>query len=78
MIDWPALSPDLNPIENVWGLMVRNVYRNGQQYDDKVSLKSAIKKAWEDILFTTLERLSSSMHKRCIEVIKAQGSVIKY
>ena len=44
VMDWPALSPDLNPIENVWGLMVRDVYRNGQQYDDKVSLKSAIKK----------------------------------
>ena len=78
VMDWPALSPDLNPIENVWGLMVRNVYKNGQQYDDKVSLKRAITKAWDDIPFITLERLENSMHKRCIDVIKEKGSGIQY
>ena len=26
VIDWPAKSPDLNPIENLWALMKREIY----------------------------------------------------
>ena len=39
----PALSPDLNPIENLWGKVARQVY--GKQYDSKVSLTGTIMKS---------------------------------
>jgi len=32
LLEWPAYSPDLNPIENLWGIMARRVYANGKQY----------------------------------------------
>ena len=32
LLDHPASSPDLNPIENLWGLIVAKVYQGGQQY----------------------------------------------
>ena len=32
LLDWSAKSPVFNPIENVWGLLAREVYKNGTQY----------------------------------------------
>ncbi|ETV98914.1 hypothetical protein H310_08403 [Aphanomyces invadans] len=46
---WPALSRDLNPIENVWGFLARAVYRNGHQYDSVEDLKRQIAIEWERI-----------------------------
>ena len=33
LMDWPAVSPDLNPIENLWGIVARQVYGQDKQYD---------------------------------------------
>lgn len=49
VLDWPSCSPDLNPIENLWGILVRRVYKkDGQpiQFDTKERLKRAITEEW--------------------------------
>ena len=49
ILDWPARSSDLNPIENVWGSMVQNVYEIGRSFKKKKkSLKKQIVFAWEN------------------------------
>jgi transposase len=32
VMEWPSLSPDLNPIENIWGVLARAVYAHGRQF----------------------------------------------
>src|SRR6185312_3949728 len=34
VMKWPALSPDLNLIENIWGLMCQKLYLNGKSYQN--------------------------------------------
>jgi transposase len=41
---WPAFSPDLNPIENLWEELSRMVYGDGKVYNDINSLKNQLKK----------------------------------
>lgn len=78
VIPWPSLSPDLNPVENVWSWIVKRVYHNGTQYANINSLKSAVINAWEECPQTYLDSLINSMPKRIFDVISNKGDKIKY
>ena len=77
LLDWPSLSPDLNPMENMWAILSHKVYENGKQHDNKGELLGAIMHHWEQIGQWTLDKLASSMSKRLVKVIKQNGSVVK-
>ncbi|KAF0704367.1 hypothetical protein AaE_014975 [Aphanomyces astaci] len=78
IFDHPALSSDLNPIENVWGVLARQVYLNGKQFVSVDDLKVAIKREWGKISQNYLQDLVKSMPKRCVRVIQAKGGKTKY
>ena len=78
VLDWPAKSPDLNPVENLWGILARAVYKNGRQFWSRTELIACIRKCWEEIGADYLAKLTNSMHKRCVEVLKNHGSKIDY
>ena len=73
VLPWPARSPDVNPIENAWGWLTRQVYKDGKQYDTVADLKTAILKAWKEIPGEYLHKLISSMKNRIFEVINRNG-----
>ena len=52
VLPWLSLSPDLNTIENLWGMLSRKVYSEGKQFRTREQLKAAILKSWELINFT--------------------------
>jgi transposase len=78
IMGWPAKSPDLNPIENLWGILVQKIYVGGKQYKDEEALKVAILKAWDEIDQSTLNALINSMEKRLDECIKLKGAKTHY
>ncbi|POM66382.1 Transposase [Phytophthora palmivora] len=78
VLDWPALSPDLNPIENVWGIIAREVYHGGKQYMTPQDLKSAIQGAWENLELSRLRSLVKSMPDRASDVLEAKGKKTNY
>lgn len=77
-MNWPACSPDLNPIENVWGLLVRRVYVNNRQYNDINELKASIMNEWAKRDISYLKKLCNSMKKRLFCIGKANGASINY
>jgi transposase len=78
LLEWPALSPDLNPLENVWGILARHVYGKGKQYESKEELKKAIKIEWAKISIKDLRKHTGSMPDRIFETITQLGNKTKY
>ncbi len=78
VLQWPACSPDLNPIENLWGDMVTGVYKNFQHYDNEFDLCVAIRKAWRNITNERCENIVHSMNNRCVQVLRRGGNKTSY
>jgi len=71
-------SPDLNPMENLWGIIVRDIYANNRQYQCIQDLRIAILQAWNRIDKTTILNLMNSMPNRLFQVINRSGGLSDY
>lgn len=78
VLPWPACSPDLNPIENVWGILSRRVYAENKKYDSVIDLKNAVLMEWNNLERNVLVNLFKSMKKRIFDVGKVHGGHIDY
>lgn len=76
LLEWPAQSPDLNPIENLWDYVDRQI--GDRKPSNAAELMSLIKQAWESISIDYLIKLVDSMPKRCKAVIDANGYATRY
>ena len=70
IIDWPSKGCDLNPIENVWGLMV-NQWEPAAERSRKKLMNHA-EKVWEDLRYKPkyIYNIIASMPRRLQSVIE--------
>ncbi|GBN36835.1 Transposable element Tc3 transposase [Araneus ventricosus] len=78
VLEFPPMSPELNPIENVWCIMSRKVYENGGQFYSVNVLKTAIESAWYNLEPEILQILNMSMGNRVYDVILQNGKTLNY
>jgi len=76
LLDFPAYSPDLNPIENLWNDLARRV--EARPAATMEELQDVIAEEWERTSPASLRKLARSMPRRCKAVIKARGDHTKY
>ncbi len=76
VLDWPANSPDLNPIENLWGIVKRKMRDTRPNNAD--DLKATVKETWASIPPQQCHKLITSMPRWIEAVIKAKGAPTKY
>lgn len=76
VMPWPAQSPDLNPIENLWGDIKRYVSKKSPT--SKPQLWKVVQEAWGQIPLKRCQDLVDSMPRRCEAVIANKGFTTKY
>ena len=76
VMDWPPQSPDMNPIENLWGDLKIAVRRH--QPTSKAQLKAVLQDDWQRIAPERCQNLVNSMPTRISALIRAKGPCTKY
>ncbi|UYV65323.1 hypothetical protein LAZ67_3003938 [Cordylochernes scorpioides] len=64
-MDWPARSPDLNPIEHVWDALGRRIGARHPSPRTLVELRTALLEEWGLLPLDLLQSLVNSMRARC-------------
>jgi hypothetical protein len=78
VLQWPAQSPDLNPIEHLWHHLKRKTSDYESPPSSTLELWERVQKEWDVIQPLVCQELIESMPRRVEAVIKAKGGYTKY
>ncbi|GFW68200.1 transposable element Tcb2 transposase [Trichonephila clavipes] len=77
-IEWPACSPDMNPIEHVWDALGRRVAGRQPPPQTLQELERALLEEWDRIPQLVINSLIDSMPQRCSTFLAVRGNHTPY
>ncbi|CAB5366696.1 unnamed protein product [Rhizophagus irregularis] len=78
LFPWPAQSPDMNPIENIWSYIEVKIRQRDSQPSSVSQLEQWVKEEWNAVPADYYRNLIKSMPRQIQAVIAAKGSPTKY
>ena len=76
LLEWPAQSPDLNPIEHLWSILDQKVRQSYQS--NKVTFMDELRRQWDLLPKSLLRTLVESIPNRLQSVIDNKGGATRY
>ncbi len=75
-MDWPSMSPDLNPIGHLWGILKQKVEE--RKVSSIHQLRDVVMEEWKRNPVATCEALVNSVPKRVKTELENNGGHTKY
>ena len=77
-LDWPAQRPDLNPIEQLWDELERQLRARPDRPTSVPDLTNALVAEWKQVPAAMYQHLVESFPRRVEAVIEAKGGPTPY
>ena len=77
-MEWPAISPDMSPIEHLWDIFDREIRSEITQNTTLHDLRRMLQNAWQRISQQQINRLIRSMRSRVGECVQMNGGHTHY
>ncbi|GFT52445.1 transposable element Tcb1 transposase [Trichonephila clavipes] len=77
-MEWPASSPDMNPIEHVWNALGRRLAGHQPPPRTLQELERALLEEWDRIPQLVINSLIDSMPQRCSALLAVRGNHTPY
>jgi hypothetical protein len=78
VLEWPAQSPDLNPIEHVWAILKHRLNSHPTPPVGLLQLWERVEETYKTITTEQCERLYASMPDRIVAVLVARGKWTRF
>nr|CAH7768001.1 unnamed protein product [Callosobruchus chinensis] len=71
-LEWPAMSPDMNPIEHVWDYVARAIFNQNNPPRSTQEPIVAATEEWDNIPQEVINNLIIGMHRRVDALIRSR------
>ncbi|GFX48001.1 transposable element Tcb1 transposase [Trichonephila clavipes] len=78
LLPWPARSPDLSPIENIWSMIAQRLTQITPSAATPDQLWQRVEAAWSAVPQEHIQSLFESMPRRLAAVISNNGGYFGY
>ena len=77
-LPWPAMSPDLNPIEHIWDILGRLIHAREPPVRNIRQLEAALHREWQQLSQQDIRSPTGGMRRRVEAVIQARGGYTRH
>ena len=77
-MNWPAISPDMSPIEHLWDILDRQIRPQIDENSTLNDVRRLLQAAWQNVPQQQIDRLIRSMRARVGECLRNEGGHTRY
>ena len=75
---WPAMSPNLNPIEHIWDILGSGIQVREPPVQNFRQLEAALHRTWQQLSQQNIPRLTGGMRRMVEAAFQARGGCTRY